>query len=176
MSRPLAVEASLDAEELEELRGWCRAKRRTVDEIYEWLLLKGFAVSRGAAWSWQKKFQAEQMGERFSASGELARSMRAAVEGKDFDAVADAATMQLTQVVFEQATALQAEDKVDSLELRRMAGALNSLVTSKVGLVKLLAAKFDQEMKEVRSQAESAGGEAVLTQEKIDQVRKAVFG
>ena len=172
MSRPHAIEERLDAEELEELRAFCRERRRTVDDIYDWVLLKGYSIARSSAGTWRQKFEGEQMQERFSASGALARSIKGAVAGGDFNDVAEAATAELTRVVFEQALRLQSDGEIDPLDVQRMTKSLNNLVLSKGGLVRLLAAKFDAELAQ-RQQARPGGQ---ITPEDIAKVRAAVFG
>jgi hypothetical protein len=175
MPSHLKVDDSLDASELEELRAWCGEKKRTVDDVHRWLQERRFTMSRSAAWKWLQSFEEEQLRQRFSRSGELAAAVTAAVKNGSFDAVADAATMQLTQVVFEQATQLQADGQIDPLDIARMATALRSLVRSKAGLIAIYQARFDREMKLAAEDARKKGVQGV-TPEQIIQARKMIFG
>lgn len=172
MSRHHKVHELLDERELEDFRAFARVPARTIDEMHDWLLAKGYTLSRGAVHNWKQAFDAELMQERFSRSGELARAIKGAVKGEDFGDVADAAAMQLTQVVFEQAARLESEGDIDPLDVQRMTRSLTNLVASKQGLVKLLAEKFDREV-QARQQKR---GDRAITADDIADVRKAIFG
>lgn len=171
MSKPLKVHELLSREEVEELEAFVRERRRTIDECHEWLLSRGFTLSRGAVANWRDDFEQKVQQERFSRSGELARALKSAVADKGFEDVADAAVMQLTQVVFEQASKLEAEGDIDPLDVQRMTKSLSNLVGGKSALVKLLAAKFEREMK-----AKQEAKPGTITAQDIAEVRKAVFG
>jgi hypothetical protein len=91
----------------------------------------GEKISRNAAWNWKTGFEARLMEERFSRSSELATAIKGAVNKGSFGDVADAAVMQLTQVVFEQASQLEAGGEIDPLDVQRMTRSLRNLVGSK---------------------------------------------
>ncbi len=160
----------LSRQELDELEAFAREPGRSYDEIHEWLLSRGFTVGRTAAGNWKRQFDAQLMQERFSRSGELAKAIKGAVQGGQFEDVAEAATLQLTQVIFEQAAQLQADGAIDPGEVLKMTMGLRNLVRGKEGLVKLLAAKLEREMRALKGKGQA------ITDQTIADVRKAVFG
>lgn len=174
MSRPHKVHELLSRSELDQLEAFAREPGRTIDECHEWLQAQGFTMSRGAVHNWKRDFDAQVLQERFSRSGELARALKSAVADKGFEDVADAAVMQLTQVVFEQASKLEADGEIDPLDVQRMTKSLANLVGGKVVLTKIFAAKFEREMREMRSKQQAAPG--TISEDDIAKVRKAVFG
>lgn len=164
------VHTQLTAAELEELEAFAREPGRTVDEIHQWLLERGFTMGRSSAGRWMTEYRKELQAQRMGRSAELAAAIKGAVTGGDFGNVADAAVMQLTQVIFEQVTQLDAEGKVKSGDLLNMAIALRQAVGSKQQILKMVAEKFDKEAGKL------AGQRRAITSEDIAEVRKAVFG
>ena len=164
------VHELLGREELDALEAFAREPGRSYDEVHEWLLSRGYTLGRTAAGNWKREFDARMMRERFSRSGELAAAIKGAVDGGKFEDVAEAATMQLTQVVFEQAAQLQADGKLDPLDVQRMTKSLANLVTGKAGLMKLLAARMEREMRAAKDKGRA------IDDQTIADVRKAVFG
>lgn len=173
MSRHHKVHELLTADELAELEAFAREPGRTIDECHQWLLERGYTLSRGAVGNWKQKLDEQVMSERMSRNGELARAMKAAVE-KDggFDDVANAALLQLVQVTFEQSSRLEAEGKLDPIDVMRMTRSLRNLIGGKAEHTKTLAAKFDREMDE--RQKKRPGG--ALTAEDILEARRQIFG
>jgi hypothetical protein len=163
------------AEDREEFEKYARDPGRSIDELENWLASHGYVVSRGAVWNWKQEFDKQVMAERFSRSSELARAIKGAVSSNDFEAVADAAAMQLTQVVFEQAAKLEQDGELDPLDVQRMTRSLANLVGSKQKLIAMLAEKFDKEASKLVAAANGAQ-KRQITQADIDEVRKAVFG
>ncbi len=137
MSHPHKVHELLSLAELDDFETFCREPGRTIDEAHDWLLERGFTLSRGAVYNWKAKFDERVMADRFSRSGELARAMKSAMKDGSFEDVADAAAMQLTQVVFEQSSRLEAEGEVDSLDVVRMTKSLNNLAALRDALRQL---------------------------------------
>ena len=172
MGQRFKVHEILGRDELDELESFAREPGRTIDECKQWLDERGFVVNRSSVGTWKASFDGEVAKERFARSGDLARAMRSAIDGGDFGAIADAAKLQLTQVVFEQAAQLQADGQIDPLDVQRMTRSLVNLVGSEIGLRKVLAEKFDREVKA----ASAKRPDGVITQEDIDSVRKAMFG
>ncbi len=171
MPKPFKIDETLSTLELERLEGWVRERRRTVDEVFEFVQAEfGYTGGRSSIGTWMGRFNERLMTERFSRSGELARAIKGAVNGGEFGDVADAALMQLTQVVFEQSARLEADGELDPLDVQRMTKSLANLTATKIGLVKVLAEKFDKESKGLLDQRRA------ITAEDIAQVRKAVFG
>ena len=172
MGSRLKVVELLSREELDQLEAYARERSRTVDELHAWVQAHGYTVNRSAVYSWRVKFDAELMAERMGRSGELARAVKEAVSGGDFDDVADAAAMQLTQVVFEQSAKLEADGDLDPLDLMRMTRSLANLAGAKSTLVKLLAAKFERAMNAEVAKAP----DGKVTADAIAAAGKAIFG
>jgi hypothetical protein len=173
MPRQFKVEELLkDERELEDLRVFARQPGRSVDELHEWLLAKGYTLGRSSVGRWKQALDEELLKERFSRSGELARAIKDSVSKGSFEDVAEAAAMQLTQVVFEQAATLQAEGKIDPLDVQRMTRSLVNLADAKSSIVQLLADKFDKEM---AARAEKRP-DRTITADDIAAARRAIFG
>lgn len=174
MGQPFKVHELLKdhGEDLAELETFARDPGRTIDECHTWLLAKGYTLSRSAVGTWKQSFDALLMQERFSRSSELARAIKGAVSGGDFEAVADAAAMQLTQVVFEQSAKLEQDGELDPLDVQRMTRSLANLVGSKQKLISMLSEKFEKES----SKLVNTATKRQLTQQDLDEAKKAIFG
>lgn len=174
MAQPFKVHELLKdhGEDLAELEAYARDPGRTIDECHTWLLAKGYVLSRSAVGTWKQSFDALLMQERFSRSSELARAIKGAVSGGDFEAVADAAAMQLTQVVFEQAAKLEQDGELDPLDVQRMTRSLANLVGSQLGLKKLLAEKFDERIAALQKRHP----DGQIPPEEIAAARRDIFG
>ena len=166
------VHELLTRSELDALEAFAREPGRTVDECFQWMLERGFTLSRSAVGTWKQAFDGQLLAERFSNSGELAKALKGAIQGGNFDDIAEAAVMQLTQVVFESSAALQSGGGVDPLDVQRMTRSLNNLIGGKAGLMKIVASKFERE---TRKMLDASPGRT-LTEEQIGQAAKAVFG
>jgi hypothetical protein len=166
MPQPFKVHELLERSELDELEAFARKPGVTVDACHEWMQARGFTLSRGAAGNWLREFKSLLLQERFSGSAELAKSIKAALGAGQLQDVADAAAMQLTQVVFEQAAQLQAEGTISPKDMVNMTGALKNLVTGKRHIEKLkteVAAALSAAEKSARG-AGAGGGEAVISE------------
>jgi hypothetical protein len=168
------------ADDREAFEAFARVRGRSVDECHAWLLERGYAVKhRSAVYSWRSAFLARDAMERMSGSAQLAKEIKLAVQGGDFDNVADAAAMQLTQVVLEQATQLQADGQIDPLDVQRMTRSLANLTGTKAALQKMMAERFDRELKVEADKAKAAGrpeGGGVITAEQLGEMRRRIFG
>lgn len=166
------VHELLSREELDELEAFAREPGRTVDECHQWMLERGFTLSRSAVGTWKREFDSQLMSERLSRSSELAKALKATANESGATAIADAAVTQLCQVVFEQSSMLEANGQIDPLDVMRLTRSLKNLTGTKRDVELLLAEKFDREMKE--KQTKRPGG--VVTPEDIAAARKAIFG
>lgn len=144
-----------DSAELAELESYAREPGRTIDEIHEWLLARGYTLSRTAVGNWKRKLDEIVMQERFSRSGELARAMQSAIDRGGIEAVAEGATKQMTQVVFEQVLKLEQDGEVDPLDVQRWSLALKRLIGSK------------REIEDLKERYESKQAAAVAEAEKV---------
>jgi len=166
---PFKVHELLSSSELDELKIFAREPGRSIDELHQWLLERQFTLSRSSVGRWMLQFREEMLSERFAESTGLAAAMKEAVAaGKGFDSVAEATAMQLTQVVFEQATALQAEQKIDPLDVQRMTRSLLNLTNTK----EKLSLRFDKEA----AAKVQASPTRTITAEDLAEIRKSVFG
>ena len=137
MPRHLKVNDLLTERELEDLRVFAREPSRTIDQIHQRLLEQGYTLSRSAVWTWKQKLDQELMEERLRRSGDFARSLVKAAESSDAVSVADAALLQLSQVVFEQSARLEEDGQVDPNVVVTWTRALKNLVGSKGGVEEL---------------------------------------
>jgi hypothetical protein len=104
MARHFAIHTLLSREELDELETFAREPGRTVDACWDWMLAHGFKVSRAAVGTWKRHFS---LSDRFAASSEAAKALMEAAKAGGTVAIADAATLQLGQMVFEKMIELQ---------------------------------------------------------------------
>jgi hypothetical protein len=172
MSKPFKVDEVLkdQPDERAEFEAFARDPGRTIDELHEWLLSRGYTLARSSVHTWKTWFDSQVLAERFSRNSELASAIKGAVEAGKFESVADAAVMQLTNVVFEQAAKLEAEGEIDPLDVQRMTRSLSNLIGGKQRLVAMLAEKFD------KATAKLTAEKRQITTEDLDEVRKAMFG
>lgn len=129
MAQHFKVEELLPAEELETLGKWIREANgtRTIDEVHERLQADGYTIGRTAVGNWLQKFREQLITERMQAGGGLARALMDAAKESGGVAVQDAALLQLSQLVFEQATV--GEIAID--DLQKLALAMQRLSLSK---------------------------------------------
>src|SRR5258707_5225636 len=99
MPNHFKIHELLSRDELDGLEAFAREPGRTIDELETWLLAAGFNVSRGAVHNWRTDFLAN---DRYRASTEVARTLFETAKEKGTVALSDAATLQLSQMVFEQ--------------------------------------------------------------------------
>lgn len=165
MSRHFKVHDLLNARELEDLNVLARDRSKTIDDLHEWLLAKGYTLSRGAVGNWKQSFDEELLQERFRRSGDFARSV-VEVAKQGAVAVSDAALLQLTQVLFEQTAKLDGDGKLDPGELLQLSMALKTAVGTKQGIEKLRVEMRQREaeaLAEAQKTAKAGGsGEAVV--------------
>jgi hypothetical protein len=167
MAQHHKVESDLTAEHLEQLKSYVREKNytRTTDDCHTWTLGHGYTIGRTAVGNWLAKFRIE---DSQRASGELARTLIDAAKQEGTVAISDAATLQLSQMVFTQLLQMQARGDVDTKELFGVSMALKNVIGAKKQ-VDELRGKFDEKAKALVAKRS-------ITQDDIDEVRKAVFG
>lgn len=153
------VHNQLKADELQELEAFAREPGRTVDEIHQWLLERGFTMGRSSAGRWMTAFRKQLQAERFGRSADLARAIEGAINREGIEAVAKGASKQLLQVVFEQASMLEAEGKVDPLDVQRWSRSLKTLIESERHTLKLREelAQMKRQQSAAVAAAEQAG-------------------
>lgn len=164
------IDEELSPEELEELRKFVREVNgtRTVDECHEWVQARGYTIGRTAVGNWLQKFREELVGDRMKAGGALARALIDAAKESGGVAVADAAVMQLAQVVFEKVSAgdLSTNDVGQlSLAMQRM-----SLAKKRIEDVRTEYEERQKQAIEAGSKIAKEGGDARSVVDKVREV------
>ena len=164
MAHHFKVRELLEKAELAELEQFTREKpARTVDECHEWLQARGCTLSRAAVHRWKRHFDTE---DKFRASSEVARTLMEAAKGKDAVSISDAATLQLSQLLFEQFLRLQQVGEVETKELFGASMALKNLISGQRHMQKLHDEVKERQQKavaEAEKVAKAGGGnEAVI--------------
>ena len=160
MAARFAVHELLSRAELDALETFAREPGRTVDECHEWMQAHGFTLSRTAVWNWQKKFNAT---DKFAASNDVAKSLVEAAKNGGTVAISDAATLQLSQMIFEQMLTAASNEEVSTKELFGLSMALKNVVTGKRHLEKLKAEVADALAEAEREAKAGSSGEAVIS-------------
>lgn len=171
MGQVLKVEQLLDASELEELEAFARERARTVDELHEWLLGRGFTCSRTAAWNWRQKFDEARMRERTSGAGSLAQVMLDAARESGGLQVHDAAVLQLSQLVFEAAAAKALQGELSDESLASMALAMQRLTLAK-GRLELTRGEMIKQQRAALEKAEAVAEGGGSAQDVVTTVRE----
>jgi hypothetical protein len=163
--RQFKVEELLNGREMEDLRVYAAEPGRSVDELLDWVLERGYTLGRSSVGRWKQSFDEELLKERFSRSGEMARNL-VEVAKQGAVAVSDAALLQLTQVLFEQMAKLDGDGKIESAELVNLSRALKNAVGTKQGIEDLrqeMQQRQRQAVEEASKTAKAGGsGEAVV--------------
>jgi hypothetical protein len=162
----------LSRAELDELESFAREPGRTVDECYDWMLAHGFTLSRAAVGTWKQRFT---LTDRFGAANGMARALMDAAKAGGTVAISDAATLQLSQMVFEQLSAMQSgvngkPAQIDTKELMIASMALKNLITGKRHIEKLKT-EIGEALKEAEKLA-AKGGEGGSGQAVVNKVRE----
>src|SRR4051812_36729135 len=123
MAQPFKVHELLKdhGEDLAELEKFARDPGRTIDECHEWLLARGYTLSRSAVGTWKQSFDEQCLRERMNASGGLAKAFMEAAKSGDGMQIPDAAVLQLSQMVFEEAARLASTGDVSTEQLADLA-------------------------------------------------------
>ena len=150
----------LSRDVLDAFESYAREPGVTVDDCVDWLANRKVEASRSAVARWKKRFDAE---DKFRASNEVARGLMEAAKSQGTVAISDAATLQLSQMLFEQLLKLQADEKVSTKELWGASMALKNVITGKRHVEKLKG-EISEALKAVDQEAKSgASGEAVVS-------------
>jgi Protein of unknown function (DUF3486) len=169
MPNHFKIHELLSREELDALESFAREPGRTIDEVETWLLAAGFKISRGAIFNWRTKFLLD---DKFAAASAAAKAVFAnQAADKDAVSLSDAATTQLSQMIFEQLITLQIGGQIETKELWAASMALKNVIASKRA-VDDIRERFDQQVK--AAQDKRPGG--AITAEDIAAARKAIFG
>lgn len=131
MARKLRVLELVPRPELDQLEAFAREKSRTVDEIHDWLLSRGYTMARNAAWNWKTIFEAEDATRRAS---EISTAYLEAAGQTDQTSVARAALRKFQELVLDYT--MSATD-ADAGELMKLAGAMKMGMNTQQIIVEL---------------------------------------
>lgn len=152
-------------EELEELKAFAREPARTVDACHEWLLAKGYTLSRSAVGAWKRKFLAD---DRYAASAETAKVVIEAAKSGGVVSVSDAVTLQMQHMIFEQLLSMQEDGTVTAKDLRSLSTASRNAIAGKLVLEELRT-KQAEAIAEAEKEAK-AGGSAEAVVSKVREI------
>lgn len=125
MSRPHRVHELLDRKELDALEAFVRDKPGcTVDQAHDWLLTRGYTLSRGAAHNWKRQFDAEDNVRR---AAEISRSYLDVAKHAGAADIAAASLQRFQQILFDH---LLGAEEADAGELMKLSISLKTAVQS----------------------------------------------
>lgn len=165
MSLHYKVHDLLSAAELAELEAFAREPGRTVDECHQWMLERGFTLSRSAVGTWKAAFNTT---DKFAASNEVAKGIMEAAKAGGAVALSDAALMNLSQTLFETTLRLQSDETVSVKDLFAMSMALKTS-TSTIGQIRELKEKQAAAVN-AAAQAAREGGSAADVVSKVREI------
>lgn len=152
----------LNREELEQLESFAREPGRTIEEIGGWLQDHGHQVSKSSVGRWKQQFDQTCIAERMSGAGGLAKAfMDAAKDGGGLQ-IADAAMLQIGQMIFEAGARLSAGGDVKVEDLNHLALSMQRLMLAKAREEKTRTEMQTREREAVdkASKLADAGGDA----------------
>lgn len=159
MPSPHRVEELLTAEELGELRAFLREKRRTTDQVWEWLQARGYTLARSSAGNWLAKERGEEAAERMRASSSVAMSLMEAAKESGGVGIQDAAVLQIGHAIIEKLSDMQGSGEVTTNDLSTLALSMQRLTLSKRQIEKVRADIRD----EMKAEQEAALAQAEKT-------------
>lgn len=134
MPRHFKVHELLDRSELDQLEEFAREPGRTVDACHEWLQARGYVISRTAVGAWKSEFLVQ---DKFRAGNAVARSLIEATREEGVEQIADAASVQIGQMLFEAMIRGQESGAVETKDLLLMSASLKNIITGSRHLEKL---------------------------------------
>ena len=175
------IRAELSEPDRAELEALMRRPANTVDECITWLESRGCRISRGAVWKGRRNYL--EALEQIREASEFGRAIRDNAEaGSD---IAEGAAIQIVTAIQKQLIDLQAEGKVESGELAKLATALNASTGSRLDNVKLKQENLElkKQLAEVEKLAKAALAElenkvkakTEISAADIADARKAIF-
>jgi hypothetical protein len=158
--RNFRVAELLTPEDLAALEQFVRDKNsaRTTDECHEWVLAKGYRISRTAVWNWLDSFRLEEKTRRAS---EISGAYLKAAADTDPTAVASAALRKFQELILEYT---MRADEADAGELMKLAIAMKTGVNTQQ-VIADLKAKQAQAVKAAEAQVKTgaSAGDVVAT-------------
>ena len=110
----------MTAPQIEALEEFARHPGKTIDDVHKYLADIQVRTSRSSVHRWLQDFR---LWDKTQRAADVAKSYMQAASGSDPTAVTEASLRKFNELVFE---ALTSGDELDSLDLRRIAGALKT--------------------------------------------------
>jgi len=154
-------------EDREAFEAFARDPGRTIDECHEWLLAKGYKVSRNAVWRWLTDFRTQISIEKTSGASKMAAAVMEAAKQSGGLAISDAAVQQVAQLIFESAAQRAIDGELDPKDLNMMALSLQRLMLAK-GRLELTRTEMEKRQLQAveaaeKVVAEGGDGKSVIT-------------
>ena len=173
MAAPFKVHELLKdhGEELAELEAFARDPGRTIDECHEWLLAKGYVLSRSAVGAWKQSFDGQVMAERFSRAADLAGALRETVEKHGMVGITQGTISNMSQVLFEQVALMQTRGEASAEDIFMITGAIKKLLDAEK-LITELREEFEKKEKTALAAAEKVAKDGGSTTDVVSKVRE----
>lgn len=166
MGQRLQVHKLLNAEQLAELEAWSREPGRTIDQTHEFLLAKGFTLSRTAVANWKEQFDGEDKIRRAAA---ISHGFLAAGKESGATDIASASLLRFQQMVFEH---LVGSTDADAGDLMRLSIALKTAVQAGQHIEELQAeyARKNKAAADEAAKLAKAGGSGEAVVAKVREI------
>lgn len=176
MSRHFKIQDTLNELEFHEYSALLkRLPPPTVDECLEWLIAKGYKVSRTAVWTHKKNF--DQSLDSLRASAEMAKTFSQVAKESGLVGMTDATLQRVTQLQMEWAFSQANGGDLTAEDLERFAKSMNQLISA-AQRNEDLRKRFDDAIKVLQAKTETAaaGAKGGISDADIAEARKAIFG
>lgn len=168
MPRHFKVHELLSRDELDQLEEFAREPGRTVDECHEWLQARGYTIGRTAVMNWKGEFLIQ---DKFRVGGDLARATLEAAKENGVASIADAAGLQIGQMLFEAMVRGQEAGVLDTKDLVNLTAGLKNVITGSRHLEKLKAEVKERQQLAV-AEAEKVARAGGSKEAVVDKVRE----
>jgi hypothetical protein len=165
MARHHKVSETLSPEDFEALKAFVREKNlaRTTDECHEWLLARGYTISRGATWNWLDSFRLEEKTQR---AGDMARQYLDAARESDPNAVTEASLRKFEEKVFDW---LVSDQQASADDLASIANAMRRGIGSRREVLEL-----KRQQAEALAAGEKAAAEGKSAADVVSTIKTAL--
>jgi hypothetical protein len=169
MPKHFKVHELLDRSELDQLEEFAREPARTGQECHEWMLARGYVIGLTAMKNWKAEFLIQ---DRFRASNEVARSLIEAAKEKGVASIADAAGLQIGQMLFEAMVTGQERGDVAIRDLVNLSAGLKNVITGSRHLENLKAETSERQKLAVdeAQKVANAGGSNAAVVSKVREI------
>jgi hypothetical protein len=133
----LDVQKRMTPADLGEFEEYARSASRTIDQCHAWARAKGYTtLSRSSIYNWTKWLARS---DRAAEIVEASRAIMDAAKEKGTAAVADAAILQLSSMIFEKTLSMEEGGKANAKDLLSLSWALKNVVMGKRYILALRA-------------------------------------